>query len=180
MKTILCATLLSTLTLTAFANQHSPYMGQDTREIKALSKSEIEGYLNGKGMGFAKAAELNHYPGPRHVLDLSKQLVLTREQKIKTQDLFNSMEQKAISLGRKLVEREKALDMLFAIGTIDSKKLKAILTEIGLLQARLRHVHLSAHLKQKDLLSPHQVMLYDQLRGYGSGHVNHGKHGHSH
>ena len=40
----------------------SPYSGQETREIKAVSKDEITGYLSGDGMGFAKAAELNHYP----------------------------------------------------------------------------------------------------------------------
>ena len=41
----------------------SPYTGQDKREIRALSKEEVHGYLSGDGMGFAKTAELNHYPG---------------------------------------------------------------------------------------------------------------------
>lgn len=47
-----------------------PYAGQETREIKALSPDEVAAHLEGRGMGFAKAAELNHYPGPKHVLDL--------------------------------------------------------------------------------------------------------------
>jgi hypothetical protein len=55
----------------------SPYTGQEKREIKALSKKEIDGYISGDGMGFAKTAELNHYPGPRHVLDLADQLQLS-------------------------------------------------------------------------------------------------------
>lgn len=38
----------------------SPYAGQQTREVKALSTQEVDDYLNGRGMGFAKAAELNH------------------------------------------------------------------------------------------------------------------------
>ena len=46
-----------------------PYSGQQGRMIKALSSKEVQGLLQGKGMGMAKAAELNQYPGPRHVLD---------------------------------------------------------------------------------------------------------------
>jgi hypothetical protein len=38
----------------------SPYTGQEKREMKALSKAEIDGYISGDGMGFAKTAELNH------------------------------------------------------------------------------------------------------------------------
>jgi hypothetical protein len=47
----------------------SPYAGQAGREIKALSREEVEGLLAGQGMGYAKAAELNRYPGPAHVLE---------------------------------------------------------------------------------------------------------------
>ncbi len=39
----------------------SPYAGQESREIKALSPEEISSLLSGKGMGFAKAAELNGF-----------------------------------------------------------------------------------------------------------------------
>lgn len=38
--------------------EHTPYAGQEKREIKALSSEDINGYLTGHGMGFAKAAEL--------------------------------------------------------------------------------------------------------------------------
>ena len=51
--------------------QHSPYTGLEERDIKALSAEQVAGYLAGDGMGFALPAELNHYPGPKHVLDLS-------------------------------------------------------------------------------------------------------------
>ena len=36
-------------------------------DIKALSSEEVEQYLSGAGMGYAKAAELNRHPGPIHV-----------------------------------------------------------------------------------------------------------------
>src|SRR5262249_20157560 len=44
------------------------YAGRQTRAIKALSEEDIAPLLNGEGMGMAKAAELNGYPGPKHVL----------------------------------------------------------------------------------------------------------------
>jgi hypothetical protein len=64
-KWFLAATLFFCTTVTWAAETSSPYSGQETREIKALSRDEISGYLSGDGMGFAKAAELNHYPGPK-------------------------------------------------------------------------------------------------------------------
>ena len=58
--------------LNAFAQQKpSPYEGQESRDIKALSDEEIRGLLNGQGMALAKAGELNHYPGPMHVLEFA-------------------------------------------------------------------------------------------------------------
>ena len=143
-----------------------------------IKVSNSEGYLGGKGMGLAKAAELNHYPGPRHVLDSAKKLELTESQIQKTQDLFNKMQSKAVKLGKQIVEKEKELDQLFAEGSINDGVLDEKLQEIGSLQAKLRYVHLSAHLEQKQILTKHQVMLYDQLRGYGSG--SHGGDGHNH
>src|SRR4029079_2796548 len=47
-------------------HQAGPYAGQQARGVKALSDEEVSGYLAGAGMGFAKAAELNGYPGPMH------------------------------------------------------------------------------------------------------------------
>ena len=41
-----------------------PYAGQQTRAIKALSDDDIAALRAGEGMGMAKAAELNGYPGP--------------------------------------------------------------------------------------------------------------------
>ena len=58
----------------------NPYAGQQTRTIKALSEQEIADYLQGHGMGLSKVAELNHYPGPRHVLDKSEDLGLSAAQ----------------------------------------------------------------------------------------------------
>ena len=58
----------------------SPYAGEQSRSIKSLSQQDVADYMAGKGMGCAKAAELNGYPGPAHVLELADQLALTPSQ----------------------------------------------------------------------------------------------------
>jgi Spy/CpxP family protein refolding chaperone len=168
MKRLAVGMVVSALAFAAFANTNSPYVGQETRKIKALSEQEVEDYLNGKGLGYAKAAELNHYPGPRHVLDLAKELMLTDEQATRTQAIFNAMRAQAIPLGKQLVEKERELDREFAAGSIREDSLNALLSDIGVLEAKIRYVHLSAHLEQKELLTKHQIQMYDQLRGYGN------------
>src|SRR5262245_16502456 len=86
-RTLLCCVLAS-LSWSGSAQSQSPYVGQELREIKAMSPQEISDYLSGKGMGLAKAAELNGFPGPAYVLELATQLNLTTDQKIKTEALF--------------------------------------------------------------------------------------------
>src|SRR3972149_857848 len=75
------------------------YASQRVDEVKTLSTDEIQGLLNGEGMGMAKAAELNHYPGPRHVLDLASQLQLSEAQRSKAQAIYDRMHHEAVRLG---------------------------------------------------------------------------------
>lgn len=153
----------------------SPYRGQETREIKALSAQEVSDLLAGKGMGFAKAAELNGYPGPKHVLELAGPLVLTPEQVEGTRAIFNDMQARAIGAGRDLVALERELDRQFQEKTVEAESLQSLLARIGTLQAELRRVHLQAHLRQMALLSDAQVAAYAELRGYtGSDHGSNG------
>jgi hypothetical protein len=79
-----CAAVVVTVLAAGCASvpSASPYAGQESRQIKALSAAEIAAYAEGKGQGFAKPAELNGYPGTMHVLELADQLALTSEQKI--------------------------------------------------------------------------------------------------
>jgi Spy/CpxP family protein refolding chaperone len=152
----------------------TPYAGQEQREIKALSAEEIEGYLSGSGMGLAKAAELNHYPGPRHVLDLAEPLQLSDEQRQQTQAIFEAMRTEAVRLGTQLVARERQLDTLFAAGTISEAQVEQLVTEIATIHGQLRAVHLRAHLAQKAILTPDQRRRYDALRGYNTSRHDHG------
>jgi Spy/CpxP family protein refolding chaperone len=144
----------------------SPHVGQESREVKALSPQEIADYLGGKGMGLAKTAELNGYPGPAHVLELAPDLGLTEEQQSRTEALFQKMRARAIPLGTALVEEERALDRLFASRAVTSESLRDAMLRIGRLQAEVRQAHLDAHIEQTMLLTPAQIETYNQLRGY--------------
>jgi Spy/CpxP family protein refolding chaperone len=152
--------------------------GQHAYRIKALSDQEIADYLAGRGMGLARAAELNGYPGPAHVLELAKELGLSAEQRDKTEALFKDMQARAVSAGRALLDEEQVLDRLFAARTITASSLDSTLRRIGELQARLRLVHLDAHLLQAALLSPAQHARYAELRGHaGSSDQTRHRHG---
>lgn len=159
--------IIPALLLTApVSADRSPCAGEETTSIKSLSEHEVRALRSGEGMGFAKLAELNRYPGPRHVLELADELGLTQSQLAETEALFAEMRTRAITLGEELVEAESALDRQFAAGAIDAGSLEATLLEIGEIRARLRYVHLEAHLRQKQLLSARQVAEYDNMRGY--------------
>lgn len=153
------------------------YVDDARNDIKALTPDEVQGLKQGQGMGFAKAAELNRYPGPRHVLDLADQLHLSGDQRDETLAIFEQMREQAVGLGTRPVEYERQLDTLFASARVSPSNLDSLLLRIGETRARLRGVHLRAHLEMKRVLSPHQVVMYDRLRGYGQGA---GSHKHSH
>lgn len=153
------------------ASNESPYVGEEFRAIKSLSTKEITSLRRGDGMGFAKLAELNHFPGPKHVLNVSSELDLSPEQFDATNALFEEMRSNAIVLGEELVRAESQLDQNFADGSINSQTLQRALLDIGRIRAELRFVHLRSHLRQKQLLTPAQISKYDQLRGYaGAAH----------
>jgi Spy/CpxP family protein refolding chaperone len=167
----------------AFAQHgHSSYAGQEKREVKALSNEEIQALLSGQGLGLAKAAELNHYPGPRHVLDLGTQLPLSETQRAETQKIYDQMHQEAVRLGTLIVDKEKELDRLFAAQVAQSDTLRSLTQQLAQLRGELRFVHLQAHVEMKRLLSPEQVEAYDILRGYtaGAGAAPHTGHHHHH
>ena len=57
-----------------------PYAGMQQRAIKAMAPERVADILAGRGAGYALSAELNGYPGPRHVIDLAGELALAPEQ----------------------------------------------------------------------------------------------------
>lgn len=152
------------------SNSHlSPYIGEEIRGIKSLSQAEVEGLLTGKGTplgGMAKLAELNGYPGPRHVLDMTEELGLTAEQTNRVNTLYEEMRTGAIELGEQIIDQEKQLSNAFADNQITETGLQSGIENSALLYAGLRFLHLKYHLAMMDVLTDDQVQQYSQLRGY--------------
>jgi Spy/CpxP family protein refolding chaperone len=160
-------TLAFALAGPAFAHSDaSPYTGEQAREIKALSDEDRAALLEGQGMGYAKAAELNGYPGPTHVLELARKLQLTREQELATRKLLADHKEAARRLGAAVIEAERALDQAFASRRADEATLRQLTAEAARLQGELRFEHLKTHLAQAALLRREQVAHYANLRGY--------------
>ena len=154
----------------------SPYATQLTTPVRGLTAEEVDDLLNGRGMGFARMAELNSYPGPRHLLDLQVELALTPEQIVQIEQAFQSMAADAQALGREIVREEQALSDAFAAGTLDSIALKTQVRLLGDYYGQLRNIHLQAHLQVTPLLTAEQVAHYNGLRGYTD--AVHGVHSH--
>ena len=154
---------------------HSPYAGQGKRGIKALPQTDVEGLLTGAGTpfgGMAKPAELNGYPGPRHVLDAVEagEFEITEKQKIRIEGLYEEMKAQAIALGEKVLSIEQGIEDEFANRTVTSGRLREDVANSADTYGRLRFVHLKYHLQMVDVLTPEQVGRYNTLRGYaGNG-----------
>jgi len=148
------------------AHGASPYAGQQSRDIKALSEQEVRDLLAGAGMGFAKAAELNRYPGPMHALELAERLELTTPQRQDLDALLQRHKARARVIGEQVVALERSLDALFARGTPNAVEVERLTAAIGAAQGRLRAEHLNTHLETTALLTPRQVEHYVKARGY--------------
>lgn len=148
------------------AGHHSPYAHQGDSGISGLSPTELEQLREGRGMGLARPAELNSYPGPLHVLELAAELGLDAARVTAVQRAFDEMQAEAVRLGAAIIELESQLDRRFRHRHIDADTLAGLTAEIGRLQGELRAVHLRAHLEVAALLSADEIAAYDRLRGY--------------
>jgi hypothetical protein len=160
--------ILTALSSTAMAQSIQPYSGMQSRPIKALSDEEVADLRAGRGMGLALAGELNGYPGPSHLLELSDKLGLTPDQYSALKGMFDAMKAETIPFGENLIVQEQRLDRPFAEKTISAEQLKDATRDIGETQARLRNAHLSYHLQARAILQPDQIRRYAELRGYGT------------
>src|SRR5581483_11576530 len=142
------------------AQNAQPYAGMQARPLKALSDEQLADLTAGRGMGLALAAELNGYPGPKHVLELATRLNLTEAQRQRTQQLYDAMTAEAIPLGQQLIAAETELDRQFSRRTITPASLASATATIGAAQVKY-------HLSMMDVLTPEQVRRYGELRGYG-------------
>ena len=146
-----------------------PYAGQDLQKITSLSDAEVSDLLAGKGMGLAKPAELNGYPGPAHVLEHAEKLELTADQRSAVQAAFDKMATRAKAAGAKYVAAEQALDDLLRAGNPEPAAVSARLAAADAARAETRMAHIAAHLEITPLLTTQQRQLYAELRGYRDG-----------
>lgn len=145
---------------------NSSYAGQQNRQIKSLSAQDIATLRRGAGWGLARAAELNGYPGPAHLLELQADIPLSPDQVQRIQAIFQQMQSDAQAEGAQLIAHEQALDDAFAAGTVNEKTLAPLVEAAGLSLSRLRTIHLSAHLSAVAVLEADQIARYNSLRGY--------------
>ena len=152
----------------------SPYVDQLNNPIRGMTLDEITNLETGAGSGFARAAELNGYPGPRHILDFQEDLDMSKDQLEQVRALFDEMNAGARALGEEILQMETDLELAFREGTIDEASLEAKVTALAAKYGELRLLHLRTHLVSLKILSPGQVSLYNQLRGYdGHGEMQH-------
>ena len=150
----------------------SPYAVHPGTAASGLLPEEVEGLVSGKGMALALAAEVNGYPGPRHVLDAADagQLALQPDQRAAVERLNAQMLDGAQAKGQEILRVEARLAQRFRDGQIDDATLGEILNRIGQLRAELRFIHLRTHLTTRALLTADQIARYNTVRGYeGSG-----------
>jgi len=146
----------------------SPYADSYDPEapIRALSAELVEQILQGQGASLALPAELNGLPGPRHVLDLADQLDLSPGQQAQVQDVYDRYLAEAVPAGERYLAAAQALEEGLRSGAISEEELSELVTEASRLEGELVTIHLTAHLRTAAILTPAQIAVYNQLRGY--------------
>jgi hypothetical protein len=156
-------------------HQHaSPYAHSGSDRVQTLTDEEVSQLMEGEGMGLARPAEMNGYPGPRHVLDLGDALGLTEDQRARTRSIFDEMNREAVSLGARVVAMEEALDRAFAERALPAE-LNGLVDHIAGLRGQLRWTHLRAHLEMATMLTEAQRTEYARLRGYHAASAGPGR-----
>ena len=97
----------------------------DNRNQGGMQQRQSRALRQGRGMGMARAAETNGYPGPKHVLELAEELALNDEQIARTNEIHNRVREQAPEMGRQIIEAEQRLEALFAEDRVTADKMSA-------------------------------------------------------
>ena len=143
---------------------HESADGSDVEALQAMPRRQFNNLLEGRGMGQARIADMNGYPGPMHVLEMAEALEISAEQREQTEQIMQRMRSTAQQRGRELIEAERKLEALFDGGPVQPSAVDAALLEIANLQARVRAAHLHAHIEQARVMSDEQIAKYTELR----------------
>jgi hypothetical protein len=160
----------------------SPYRDQAGMGLRGLNEKEIAELKAGSGMALARAAELNSYPGPRHVLDAiaAGKLAASDEQRARIEHVFTGMNRDAVRVGSRILHEEQSLETGFRTATMTEADLHARVARIAALQGELREIHLAAHVTTRAILSADQIARYNELRGYTGSAIKDRDHQHKH
>lgn len=147
-------------------HQDSPYASMEFVEGTTLTPAEVEQLRAGAGMSLALPGELNHYPGPKHVLEMAHGLELTPEQTEKVTAIREVMSAKAITAGELVIAANRALAAAFGDGGATVAMIDQLTHKAGVVAGQLQAIHLAAHVQTQAILTPDQIKKYDELRGY--------------
>jgi len=169
LRSILLALLLAAALPVAAQDEFTESASAGTADARptGLMPRQERMLREGRGMGLARAAEINGYPGPRHVLEQAETLELTGEQRAATAELMARVREQAPALGEKILAAEAELNAMFAEGGVTGEAMEEKLAEIAELNAELRAVHLNAHLDQAALLTDAQKAAYQPMHQAG-------------
>jgi Spy/CpxP family protein refolding chaperone len=140
--------------------------GQQSRQYASFSAEDAAGLIAGRGLGLARPAELNGYPGPMHVLEHGDALALSADQRAIVMVSFDAMRERAKDAGRRYLQAERALDGAFKSGSADLETVTRLTREADARRAEVRLSHMQAHLEMHAVLSAEQRIKYANLRGY--------------
>ena len=126
--------------------------------------SDKELLESAQGGGMASYAELNGYPGPKHIVEMQNEIGLTEEQLKQIESIFDEMHEKARAKGELIVMKEERLNGLFKSGRASEEDVQQLAAEIGRLRGELRAIHLIAHLQATKVLTREQTAMYVAIR----------------
>lgn len=152
--------------------------------LGGMTDAEKEALRAGEGLGAGRLAMQAGYPGPKHVLAQGDELELSAAQKERIGTIFAEAKASFARMGAELVQKEEALEAMFAAGDVDVGDMTKLAAEIGELTGELRAGHLAAHVRTKEALTPAQLEKLPAMagangamgQGMGEGH-RHGQEG---
>jgi len=175
-RTALTAIALGTMTLTLgpagtraqHGGTHHDAAGLPNHKLaEACAREGDKNIASGRGFGMAFVADQNGYPGPLHVLELKDRLKLTAEQETKVQAMLAAMFAESRPKSARLLDAEAKLRRLFASGQADEAAVRAAAAEVEKARTEVRLVHLTFHLRTREVLTDEQRRAYHEARWSG-------------
>jgi len=153
------------LSSAAVVAQSRPDSTAGKSPVRTLNRQQYDAYLKGTAADeMAIVAEMNHYPMPDNVLELSNQLDLSTVQIKKITEVNTQMHRRRIQIGGSIISNEKMLDSLFKTRKMTDGNLIFYTNRHGLYQGELKNAILQACMATEKLLSAQQIAKLEALQ----------------